>query len=67
MDISCKQNKCSSCSLEDCLCHKCSCGQVHVCIACVGRYADDNVYKTLKIYCNQCKKIVNSWYEVYPF
>lgn len=66
MDFACKQDKCYDCSPDSgaCFCNKCSCGQVHVCINCVGQYADNNMYKKVKVYCIQCKKMVNYWYQI---
>ncbi len=66
MDLTCKQNQCYDCSLDNeaCFCNKCSCAQVHVCINCVGRYADNNMYKKVKVYCTKCEKIVSYWYQI---
>jgi hypothetical protein len=53
------QEKCCNCSPDS----ECFCNANHVCINCVNRFCDEGTYKSIEVYCTQCKKIVRCWFD----
>ena len=56
----CKYNSCPDCSPNK----DCYCDTTNICINCVNLYTEDKMYKTIKVECNICKKILFLWTEV---
>lgn len=64
--MSCIREYCYNCAPENgpCLCSLCSCGQRHVCVDCVNRHFGDEMLKSVSVYCTQCQKVTNYWYDL---